>query len=253
MSGKASASFIEDEPTEIDAPEREPPYVADPPPPPPKDPAEERALVAQALPLVAQMARRVQRELAGRGDLDELESVGRSALLDAVRAHDPARAPLLGFVALRIRWAMLDAVRRDSHVRGRAARANAVGALLRVAEGDPIERPSPDSSEASLQRRFREALEARASALVVGLASASEPPPEELDPEQAALRLSARRAIAQAVAQLPERQRALVERHYFSDERFDDIARSLGVSKSWASRLHAQAMRALAERLREQV
>ena len=46
---------------------------------------------------------------------------------------------------------------------------------------------------------------------------------------------------------------AVTERNYFGDERFDDIARSLGVSKSWASRLHAQAMRALAERLRDHV
>ena len=53
-----------------------------------------------------------------------------------------------------------------------------------------------------------------------------------------------------ALSLLPPRQRAIVERHYFGGERFDEIAESLGVSKSWASRLHAQAMAALAERLR---
>jgi RNA polymerase sigma factor for flagellar operon FliA len=49
------------------------------------------------------------------------------------------------------------------------------------------------------------------------------------------------------VARLPdERERSLIERHYFDDEQLSTIAEELGVSRPWASRLHARAIRNLA-------
>jgi RNA polymerase sigma factor for flagellar operon FliA len=71
-----------------------------------------------------------------------------------------------------------------------------------------------------------------------------------VDPEQALLRAARADALREAVVQLPTEQRALVERHYFGDEPFDRIAEDLGISKSWASRLHAQAIGVLAATLR---
>jgi DNA-directed RNA polymerase specialized sigma subunit len=40
-----------------------------------------------------------------------------------------------------------------------------------------------------------------------------------------------------------------VVRHYFGDERFDEVARELGVSKCSACRIHRAAQRTLARRL----
>jgi DNA-directed RNA polymerase specialized sigma24 family protein len=48
---------------------------------------------------------------------------------------------------------------------------------------------------------------------------------------------------------LSEGERQLVERHYFRGEAFNDIAESLGISKSWASRMHAKALLCLREAL----
>jgi RNA polymerase sigma factor for flagellar operon FliA len=42
----------------------------------------------------------------------------------------------------------------------------------------------------------------------------------------------------------------LVRRHYLQGERFDHVAQQLGLSKSWASRLHTRAIRRLSRRLR---
>jgi RNA polymerase sigma factor for flagellar operon FliA len=70
------------------------------------------------------------------------------------------------------------------------------------------------------------------------------------DPEERASRAELAQAVRHAVRELPERERALVERHYFDDERFDQIAQDLGISKSWASRLHSQAIERLGELLR---
>jgi RNA polymerase sigma factor for flagellar operon FliA len=51
--------------------------------------------------------------------------------------------------------------------------------------------------------------------------------------------------VRRAVEALPERERALIERHYYGGERFDAIAQDLGISKSRASRLHAQGIEQL--------
>jgi DNA-directed RNA polymerase specialized sigma subunit len=52
------------------------------------------------------------------------------------------------------------------------------------------------------------------------------------------------------VARLPERERTLIEQLYFGDENSDRVALSLGISKSWASRLHAQAIATITSELR---
>jgi DNA-directed RNA polymerase specialized sigma subunit len=41
-----------------------------------------------------------------------------------------------------------------------------------------------------------------------------------------------------------------VERHYFGDETLDQAAASLGLSKSWGSRLHARAIETIARELK---
>ncbi len=48
------------------------------------------------------------------------------------------------------------------------------------------------------------------------------------------------------MARLPERERALMKKHYWEGKNLLEAGEELGISKSWASRLHAQAV----ERLR---
>ena len=57
-------------------------------------------------------------------------------------------------------------------------------------------------------------------------------------------------AIRAAIAERPEAERHLLQRHYFEDVNFDEAAKELGLSKSWASRLHARAIEGLAKTLR---
>ena len=52
-----------------------------------------------------------------------------------------------------------------------------------------------------------------------------------------------------ALRELPAQERAIVEAFYFKDRNLQDAGRDLGVSKSWASRLHAAAIDKLRRRL----
>jgi RNA polymerase sigma factor for flagellar operon FliA len=75
-------------------------------------------------------------------------------------------------------------------------------------------------------------------------------PDSTANPEESFARAEIADNLRRAVRELPERERALVERHYFGEERFDHIATDLGISKAWASRLHAGAIELLAKHIR---
>ncbi len=242
MSGEEASPF-DDPPTIVD----DPPELAEP-----RSEAAVRALVESELGLVDTLARVVAKEVGFRADVDELRSVGRTALFEAARAFDPARSSFSGYARRRLRWAMLDSVRASSD---RAVARHA--RMLRAAEDVRAElAASPvlaERSEAEHATDLRHALMAEATAMAVVFSAAPAPDDEaaatSVTPEDVAGRRALSRDVQAALTQLPEAQRALVERHYFGDERFDDIARSLGLSKSWASRLHGQAMVALAKLL----
>lgn len=267
---------MSDLPTEIDPPEAEPPYMRDPEPPR-RAHAELTALVEQGLPLVAPVARQLAKELGRLADADELASVGRAALFDAALAFDEQRGPFGPYARKKLRWAMLDSVRRETQGRDAYGRARALRAAERVVDAIAPAAPDPVLPEAAHARQLGAILAAQAAAMVVGLTApyrdlrdvtsdtsetlaisslavprkSAPPPPPGPDPEDLVLRHKSSEALVRAIATLPPRQREIVERHYYGEERFDHIAESLGISKSWASRLHAQAMEALAKALRD--
>lgn len=247
--------------TEVDDPERQPAFFEDPPMPE-RSPAEIERLVRSGLRLVEPMANRVSRELGGTPDIDELASLGRIALFEAAKTFDPERSSFEAYVCTKVRWAMLDGVRRLWGRRAQRARANALYAAEQVLAASLDGAPDPNLPESAHARRFAQLMAAQAAAMAVGLCT-SKPPYEEeeaarlddeedLDPEDALARARCLLVMRAAVARLPEKQRAIVQRHYLEEEeRFDRIAESLGISKSWASRLHAQAMETLAAVLDE--
>jgi len=267
-----------DLPTEVDAPEREPPY-AEEPPPIPRSEAELTQLIADGLPHVNMIARTLRQKLGRLCDADELASVGRVALIETARSFDPTRAEFVPYVRKKLRWAMLDSVRRDTHGRWVSGRARGLRAVERVRESIVDGLPDLSLPEAAHARSLRSVLASQAAAMATSFAASlrtpaehfvpssvgghasTAPPPPPVDPEllvvapstpeeqMASARWSA--ALDRALGLLPPRQREIVQRHYFDDERFDHIADSMGISKSWASRLHAQAMQLLADVLRD--
>lgn len=190
--------------------------------------------------------------------MEDLLSAARAALADAVREHDPTRTPFEPYLIQRLQWAMLDEARRARRTRTIRARATAVAALERLAE-DAAAQANPNAPllpEEEYQADLRQLLARHAAAMAVGLTSLPDTDrhaDERETPEDRLARERLRHDMRQAIEALPDRQRALVERHYFEEERFEVIAEDIGVSKSWASRLHAQAMDRLATLLRGRV
>ena len=66
---------------------------------------------------------------------------------------------------------------------------------------------------------------------------------ESLPPPDAAVdtaRLS--RRVREAMTALPDKERQLMELYYFGDKNLEEAGAQLGLSKSWACRLHARAV-----------
>jgi RNA polymerase sigma factor for flagellar operon FliA len=63
-----------------------------------------------------------------------------------------------------------------------------------------------------------------------------------LSPEDALVERDAQRQLKDALAQLPENNRRVIEDYYFHDATLEEIGGRLGLSKSWVCRLHAKSL-----------
>jgi len=225
--------------------------------------SEELARFESAIDLVDAIAHKILREIGPSIDFDELRSFGREGLLEATRRFDPSRGvPFRGYASFRIRGAILDGVRSSSRLPRRAhERLRALGAASLVSEGaaeDAFGPLAPGAIPADAERALDEHLAAMATAMAVGLLSKTAfgddgdrvPVASEESPEEALGKAELMAVVTKAIGELPENEAALVRRHYLEGERFDHVAKDLGLSKSWASRLHTRAIRRLCEALR---
>lgn len=233
----------------------------------PHDSPEVLARFHEHLELVDVVARQLVRELGRSVEFDDLRAMGHQGLLEAARRFDEGRGvSFRRFANYRVRGAMLDGVRKSSPLPRRAhERVRALEAALLVAEGaceDAAGPQGPTVADARVtEQRLTEHLADIATAMALGLLSTTargdegEPTPIEsgLSPEDAFADAELRQLVADALDDLPEDERALVRRHYLEGERFDHVAASLGLSKSWGSRLHTRAIARLTKRLRGMV
>lgn len=222
--------------------------------------AEHNRLVREGLPVLEHVARRIAKRMGGHIEVDDLIALGHPALLEVARTYDPSRAAFSAYAAIKVKWAILDGLRREIYGRAGSARWVGVIASERLADAMTDAYSSSDEggellTEDIYRERLSGVLNDHAAALALGFAAgSSEAGGSTLEsPEDNVARAELRRAMSDAIRALPDRERALIERHYYGGEPFDAIAKELGISKSWASRLHAQAIRALADSLHSSV
>jgi RNA polymerase sigma factor for flagellar operon FliA len=111
--------------------------------------------------------------------------------------------------------------------------------------------PAADDTAARLRdvKDAVAAVQAMYVAAVVPLEAAAGVPDPAEAPEAALDRAAWAKRLGAALDELPERERALVVKHYFEGKSLVDASEELGISKSWASRVHAQAVERLRRRL----
>ena len=217
------------------------------------------------LELVEIIGRQVLRSIGGAVELDDVRSFGREGLLDAARKFDTERGvPFRAYANFRVRGAIIDGIRSLTQLPRRAhERLNGMSAALRASEGvaDDSFASTENTSRSQADQALGDHLAAMAAAITMGLIAPTGVGEDGAQvqvstadtPEEAVARAQLLAAVQAALADLPEDEAALVRRHYLGGERFDHVAQSLGLSKSWASRLHTRAMQRLAKRFRDEV
>ncbi len=215
------------------------------------------------LDLVDTVARHVAKAIGNAIEVGDLVSYGQEGLLDAARRYDPERGvPFRAYANYRVRGAVIDGVRSMARLPRRAhQRLSGLEAAMRMSEGaaeDAYSPPPPGADARRAEQALIDHLAGMATAMAIGLVATPVRGEEgdsvclspDGDPEQALARAELFEFVQNAILELPHQERELVRRHYLEGERFDVVARELGLSKSWASRLHTRAMTRLGKRLR---
>lgn len=203
--------------------------------------------------MVRKIALRVRAELDLTCELDDLIAFGFHGLLEARGRFDPTRGVQFGtFAHYRVRGAVLDGVRKMAYLPRR------VHQKRRAAEAIDWELEARGEARAATPEAKADA-EATLAAIddVLGKISASfmlaavgqdeGAAPES--PEEQLIEASERERVRSALAVLPERERVVVQGMYFEGRNLDDIGAQLGISKSWACRIHTKALGLLREAL----
>ncbi|MBI4512362.1 MAG: sigma-70 family RNA polymerase sigma factor [Deltaproteobacteria bacterium] len=218
------------------------------------DPDARKRLVDDHLALVRSLASQVKCDLMPPVELDDLVSYGTEGLIEAANRFDASLG--VGFRAYafyRVRGAIYDGLRRMGHLPRTAY------AKLRMAERSTEYVANFSERDAGLaggkgtagavEDHLRTILNTLQGVAVTFLLSLEAMPNEGRDLEGQELMPDERLALGQvlqrvreAVTKLPERERHFIEAHYFQDKTLQDAGAELGLSKSWASRLHARAV-----------
>jgi RNA polymerase sigma factor for flagellar operon FliA len=220
--------------------------------------ADRARLVESHLELPRRAAAMIFRRVRTHVELAELVALGNAGLAEAAQRYDPDRgATFATFAWYRVQGAILDGLRRSANLPRRTwARLIALRAASDYLEhraerdrGAALRGVAPPDGGEALER-VKDALSAIRTMYVTSLESLREDAHETADEAPApdtlltTGRLGAK--LRQALDALPERERAIVTKHYWEGKNLLEAGAELGISKSWASRLHAQAV----ERLR---
>ena len=174
------------------------------------------AEVESYMPLVYKIANQVQRQVRGQAEREDLVSWGTTGLLEAMKRFDPEQgAKLSTFAYYRIRGAMLDGI-------GKTA---------------PLSRKCYRNARAAGDKHAIYRDDCQAEEII--------DPRKGVSPEDLAENQQMRALLHGAIERLSDEEQHLVRKHYFGGETLKKAGQALGISKSWACRSHAKAIRNL--------
>lgn len=225
---------------------------------PVRAPVEIAALVEEGQGLVRSLAMEVHRSLPVRMDLDDLIAYGQVGLTEAAQRYDASsNTRFTTFAYYRIRGAIYDGVSKMNWTsRARIRRMRFQRMADEVLENEACESPEagPPREDAAWLGRVTERL------AIVYLATGEDDRSEASLAETPDLRESPSRVVAdrelqqtlrKLVDRLPPDARRLIINIYFEGHTLTEAADRSGISKSWASRLHAKSLDQLAKALRQ--
>ena len=210
-------------------------------------------LVTQHMPLVAHVVRETLGRVPAHVNRDDLTSAGLMALVQAAQAYDASRGvPFASYATTRVRGAILDelrnvdwasrSVRRRSRDldETRSRLATALGRFPTTAEvatalGVPVEEIARNEDDVARAQVL--SLQGSEDSDVEDLLPSGGPTPADVVEHRERLTY-----LVEAVSELPERLRTVVEQYFLAERPMAEIAAELGVSESRVSQIRAEAL-----------
>lgn len=225
----------------------------------PLNAADRDQMVLDCQGLVRHLAMQLRSRTPAWIETDDLIGYGQVGLLQAARDFDPTHGTKFStFAFYRIRGAIFDGVNKLMWFR--AARSPETryeqmsDEVIQAAAGEPASAAAgPDSlaAEASWFTRLASSL------AVVYFAAADEPGGAAEVPDQSAeapwsglVQQETSVKLRTAMDRLPPDAAALIRAVYYEDRTLQEAANRLGISKSWASRMHARALEQMGKSLK---
>lgn len=204
------------------------------------------AFVKEHEAFVRNIAGRVRKELDLHCDLEDLVAWGFQGLIEARARFDAGRGVQFGtFAHYRVRGAVIDGVRKMAYLSRRAHIARKVAeAADDLLDHEGATRAASPEVRADVEQTVRaidDVLGKLTASFVIASVGQDESASAEPADEQL-IRAGESVRVRGAVAKLPEREARVVRGLYFEGRLLDDVAKELGVSKSWASRIHTKAL-----------
>jgi RNA polymerase sigma factor for flagellar operon FliA len=219
-------------------------------------------LVRKHAPLVKRIAYHLMSRLPPTVQIDDLVQSGMIGLLEAARNYDASQgASFETYAGIRIRGSMLDEIRKGDwaprslhrrvreiakvvaeieHEHGRDARDSEIAQRL----GMDLNQYYQTVQDASSHKVFSfEDLPAKDEVLSEGLTERIPEPLENVEKERF------KRALADAIASLPERERLVMSLYYKEEMNLRETGEVLGVSESRVCQIHSQALIRLKSRM----
>ncbi len=220
--------------------------------------AEREALLMEHLPTVRYLARRIHERLPQHVDLDDLVSAGVVGLIDAFSKFDHGKkVQFKSYAQFRIRGAILDSLRtldwspRELRRKGRAVEEAIRSATRRLGRA-PTETEIAREMEMSLAD-FQQLL-GDLKGLEIGslhMERSEDSGDEELsyvpgspeeDPLFRCLKGEMKQMLADAIEELPEKERMVLTLYYYEELTMKEIGLTLGVVESRVSQIHSAAV-----------
>ena len=219
---------------------------------------EQERVLLEHLPIVRFLARRIHERLPQHVDIEDLVSAGVVGLMDAFSKFDPAKkVQFRSYAQFRIRGAILDSLRTlDWSPRELRRKGRAVEEAIRVLTAKLGHAPNEAevAQEMALELEEYQQLLGDLKGLEIGTLHmernedsgeeelAYVPGRPEEDPLFRCLRGELEDRLAEAIQNLPDRERLVMSLYYYEEMTMREIGLALGVVESRVSQVHASAV-----------
>lgn len=216
-------------------------------------------IIAQYMPYAASIANRVCQSLSSAVDYEDVLCNARLGLLEAAKRFDEDQeVDFRTFAYYRIKGAIYDGLRRSGWLpRTLYAKIKFEEAANEYLQNRSLHDGGSPATKSSIfeceDNAIAETVNSLASIYVISLEASDDFDIEDTNGvtiEQRTEFMQVRRHMRDAIGSLPEKEKQLIMMYYFQNRTLEEVGAKIGLSKSWASRLHARALDMLFKRIR---